>query len=506
MCFENSFRCRFASSVIVWVATMLVGCARRPPPAPFIAAPVRLAEDHFIGSPLTGPLAKPLTSTNPADALAVNVSIYAIERSEIGVALPLTASARMIIVTRSGLPVQASSRLVQTGKLVGGEAAEKLRRAVSSTQPSPSFGRSAAIDGFRTALPVGVTGRFRLADPASRRDIEVSLYRPDEKSPIQVAVAMEDLLSPPAPIIDTTPQEPPKPRRGLFGKFFPARPKPATAPSTRPAAPPVPVREMVMFDRPVADDRDAFAMMLPFTAGQGEGVVIFVDIAPASADEAHAKAFAKCLDDLKQSGALATTRPYLEAVDNPQWPALNAALSAMAQPGAPMRPMVFLASQTKAGLFEDVALVADEEIRTALVAKIFARLGEPTKVHTTESLGWILDAATYELLSERSSGARLPEELMAVLTLHAGEAARHPGSLDDALKNSRGHSDFDLRLISENYIYLEDSSPASRVRAFDWLTAIGRAPAGYDPLGPPKARRAALEKALAPTTAPGGTP
>jgi hypothetical protein len=52
---------------------------------------------------------------------------------------------------------------------------------------------------------------------------------------------------------------------------------------------------------------------------------------------------------------------------------------------------------------------------------------------------------------------------------------------------------------------LEDSSPASRVRAFDWLTARGRAPAGYDPLGTPRQRRAALEHGLS-TAAAGGAP
>jgi len=35
---------------------------------------------------------------------------------------------------------------------------------------------------------------------------------------------------------------------------------------------------------------------------------------------------------------------------------------------------------------------------------------------------------------------------------------------------------------------------ASRVRALDWLAARGLAPAGYDPLGDPAQRRAALEK------------
>ena len=47
----------------------------------------------------------------------------------------------------------------------------------------------------------------------------------------------------------------------------------------------------------------------------------------------------------------------------------------------------------------------------------------------------------------------------------------------------------------ENLIALEDSAPAARVRAYDYLAARGKALPGYDPLAPAKARRAALEKA-----------
>ena len=47
-------------------------------------------------------------------------------------------------------------------------------------------------------------------------------------------------------------------------------------------------------------------------------------------------------------------------------------------------------------------------------------------------------------------------------------------------------------MIVENRIYLEDNSPASRVRAYDWLKARGAAPKGFDPLANPRDRREAL--------------
>jgi hypothetical protein len=64
------------------------------------------------------------------------------------------------------------------------------------------------------------------------------------------------------------------------------------------------------------------------------------------------------------------------------------------------------------------------------------------------------------------------------------------------LRAANSRASLDARLVSENLIYLEDSSPSARVRANDWLAARGRAPAGFDPLGPPRQRREALERAL----------
>jgi hypothetical protein len=90
----------------------------------------------------------------------------------------------------------------------------------------------------------------------------------------------------------------------------------------------------------------------------------------------------------------------------------------------------------------------------------------------------------------------LPPELRAILTVYAGEPSRHSGSLDDIANQSTSRQDLENRLTAENLVFLTDSSPASRVRAFDWLSARGLAPAGYDPLGSAKQRREALDKAL----------
>ena len=506
------------------ISGVLQGCAKQAPPPALATPTTAITVNHFLGSPLTGPVAKPLPADRPGDAYAVTVTLVALERVPTDLlAASLASQARIVVVTRSGLPVQASARMAQAGRFADGDPAAAFRSDVEAGKTTASFGRTAPMSSLHAALPAGVTAHFGVSEPSDssrfiagqfvRRHVDVSLYRPAATAPLQVAVVLEDLLAPPAPIIDTTPDagtDADQGKHGFLGSIVssivPSKPKRAKElpASTQPAPPPMPVQELVLFDRPAFVTHDAFALMLPFRFGDAESraMAVFVDVAEGSADASHTEAFAACMADLKAATALASTRPYLEPLDNPEWPGLRSALDVIAKSNAPRPAMVFLADQTGVSIFEDIALEGDDTLRQALAAKVFAKLGAPAKPQSKESLAWVLESAGYELLSEQSASNKLPGELMAVLTRHAGEAGRHPGSLDDALRTSANRAAFDLRLIAENYIYLEDSSPASRVRAYDWLVARDHAPAGYDPLGPAKGRRAALERALSPAPAP----
>ena len=523
------------------------GCAKQPPPVLGVP-PVSLRAGHFLGSPLTGPITKALPDHKPEEALGVTVTWVALERVPAEPIRSLASQARIVAVTRSGLPVQAAARMAQSGRMADADEAAKFRAEVESPKPTAPFGRTAPISALSGALPIGVTARFEAAEAAEpsrfvagelvRRHVEVQLYRPDATNALQVAVALEDLVLPASPIIDTTPDPAEGSgdsggmfEHGLFGAINPFKSKPSkpaaavTQPATRPAPiehpatqpppTPFPLRELVLFDRPAFAGREAFALMLPYRFGNSESraLAVFIEVTEGSADAAHLSTYETCMADLKESLARAAARPYLENIDNPEWPGLRSALDAMAKPNTPRAPMVFLGGQTGVTIFEDIAMVADDETRKALSAKVFATLGAPAKINTKPALAWILEHCSYELLSEQSSGEKLASELKSLLAVYAGEAGRHAGALDEALKTSKSRVDFELRVIAENYIYLEDSSPASRVRAYDWLRAHDRAPAGYDPLGPPKERRAALERALtpapptaapAPAIAPGG--
>lgn len=493
-----------------WLIGLASGCATPQAPPMLTVPPVSVSVDHYLGSPLTGPLDNPPAVTSPKDAYAITATFIALDRMPTGeMRWSLASQARIIAVTRSGLPVQSSARLAAGVRGADGDDATALRASLFDGTGVHSFGRAVPVTILHGALPTGATSRFALAEQINvtrfvlgqpvRRRVELSIYRPTTNAPVQIALVLEDLLAPLVPL-DNTKAKTDDPEH--------AKDAPITRPKPAPVA--VPVQELALLDRPAFTGHDSFALLVPYRFGNSESrvIAILIEIDKGSIDDAHQRAFATAMDEIAAARKLAATRPYSHPLDNPEWPGLLTALDAMAKPHTPRPPMVFLASQTGVEIFEDIALVGDDALRRELADKIFKALGVPVSIRSTDVLAWTLEHASYEILSEHSAVEALPGELAAILTLHAGEAGRHAGSLDDALRTSTTRREFDLRLIAENYIYLEDSSPASRVRAFDWLYARGRAPAGFDPLGPAKERRAALEQALnpAPATLPTTTP
>jgi len=93
--------------------------------------------------------------------------------------------------------------------------------------------------------------------------------------------------------------------------------------------------------------------------------------------------------------------------------------------------------------------------------------------------------------------------LAATFSARFGEVGLDPSTVAELATASGSREDFQTRLQAEHILLLEDTSPAARVRAFDWMRANGVAPADYDPLGSRAARRAAIEKHLNPPTSQG---
>jgi hypothetical protein len=94
-----------------------------------------------------------------------------------------------------------------------------------------------------------------------------------------------------------------------------------------------------------------------------------------------------------------------------------------------------------------------------------------------------------------------------MLSARFGEVGRDPGTVADLGAASASRADFETRVRGENVILLDDASPASRVRAFEWARRQDAHGAlkDYDPMGPAPKRRQAIDQylqSLTPTTQP----
>ena len=121
---------------------------------------------------------------------------------------------------------------------------------------------------------------------------------------------------------------------------------------------------------------------------------------------------------------------------------------------------------------------------------------DPDSPPTASDLQRLLDRTALQAMCRAAESETLTPELQSVLALHTGDVARRPDAILAMLGQVGDSPSLRQRLIAENYIALEDTSPAARVRAYDWLAAHDRAPAGFDPLADAKSRRAAIDQAM----------
>lgn len=502
-----AFRLLTATSLMVCFVN---GCAlfgRQEPPPPFVAPPLAIELTGYVGTPLSGPTSRPVGIVVPRDALSVKVTFYWLERVPTS-GKPLGEAARLITAVRLGTPVLPSSRLTGSARL------EELSEALAFPTRTAAItgGRITVISSSTLALPKGVTTTFtardltpldpRLTGAPTFARVDISAYRPmtpttsADAQPVELAIAVEDLAS-----LELDPD-----RNDDTGGKDP--------PATRPIAPSIVQREIAILDRSVKV-HDAVVITFPFRFGQapGKAIAAVIELAPGNDSPEHQSTVVQSLKLAEKSAAALSAVPSDLSVWRGEIAGLRVAVEALGRTDKLRPTMVYLAGQTGARLFEDVSLVADDQSLLALSDAVQKKISGSSGTINAEAMGWKMELATLEMLARLYAGGKLPPELRAVLVSHTGEAGRHPSSLEELTRGLSSRQDLENRLLAENLIYLEDSSPASRVRAFDYLRARNRGPADFDPLGPPRERRLAIERALskplnAPATAPstGGQP
>lgn len=473
---------------------LLAGCVGQKQNVPLPAPAAKVSANHFYGTPVSGPVPEDTaaaitapTTQNVSDSAdasstqAVVARFYVLEKMPLQALEPVGGYAQFITASRGGMPVLPTTKLTIGGRFAILQTPDDLWKKLSSYP----FGRQTLVATVPGVLRSGQTVSFMIEDPESildtlagkpvHRKVTVQLYRPTQQKngTLSLAIVLED-------IADT-----------------PVRSRPVSDNSEDPGAPPTTQptsirtqRELALLSLPpMKGDEQCVAVLLPFRfagyASEGLAAVLQLGTLAEGVDDLVAKADA---DVAAASEAVkkVTTRP----VDTDS--GLVQGLRSLANSETRRASLIFLASQTQAQLSADFALAADADVLeqySAVVAKRISAENPPS------DLGWQLDRIAFEMLAQAGSKRRMRSELRAVLTSFAGEAGRHASSLEELSQNLTSREELMNRLVAENLIYLEDNTPAARIRAYDWLAVHDKAPEGYDPLGRRKDREAALEKA-----------
>lgn len=278
-------------------------------------------------------------------------------------------------------------------------------------------------------------------------------------------------------------------------------------------------RELARLNLPLSEPQATYAILMPFafseTSAQALAILVEIHRQPSQTAEYQAT-----LASLRAD--LHATQPGISLAatsDRPSsggaWAGINVAMQGLGNPVQRRAVILYLCTQTQTTLCQHVALVADDTVLTQLATALQKAAPPPTPTPATDSamlrdLGWRIDQAAFNLLTQlltqiqTQPRGRMPEELAACLVAFAGEPGRHADSLEEIARGLKSREDLLNRLVQENTIYLEDSSPSARVRAYDWLMQRQppRAPTGYDPLASPAARHLALDRAQNAATAP----
>jgi hypothetical protein len=469
--------------ILILTATLLAGCASSHSAPPPFAIPLALTTaTHYIGTPLSGPRPGNASEISYRDALDLHATWFALEQFD-GQNLPLLASqARLITAARGGSPMLPSGNLTSNARIVWIDDGDR-----QTALKSLGAGRRTDLGDSRTVLPAGVTVSFRAIDSGASADqtlihpelrfLEVSMARLSHadgtSEKLQIAVSVEDDQS--------------------------ARQTHSTSANSA-----IFQIETAVLEHSIKKFPATLLVVIPFkfTGPPNQADAALITISPASADHDFADAIARCKIDLQS--------PDSEHLITPIWAeGLNRALDSLADPKRRRAGLVFLAGQCNARICMDVASVCDDEMLQDISRLMQSGLPPALKDLTLEQFAWVLDRSAVAAMQPKLTAATLPAELFTVLTLHMGEPGRHAASVDAIMRGASNQRDLFQRLVAENYIYLEDSSPASRVRAYQWLQSNNIAPAGFDPLGTPRQRRNALDKALDDNSAalpPGGAP
>ncbi len=470
----------------------VVGCGSsgsKNEPPPLVLPDLQYGTRHFAGSALSGPdpdRPEP-SATEPSEAFGVTCRMRYYEALPELDLPPLGTEARMIGTMRGEDAILASAVFATHLHYAAPDRTpEILDRLAAQTGD-----RSAELHEFDGALFPNTCAVFSATspetvelaiDPEAQRRVALLVSR-DADDRIDVAFVI-DQLAKPGDGDDVVPEDPDAPDFDPFRSEQGGR---------------VLQREFVLLETPPRLDGGPALLVVPspFEGDARGGFATTIEVTRAPQDgpraDVHATAVAACLTEIRAENEKA--REAARRLDDQELDArqIAEALRNLRIDRVQRRTLVFLTSSTGALLAEDLALIVEESGLAAYANAIVAySQQEGGALEAADGLGWVLERGAYSYLIAKLSDETIRPSEHGLLLKYTGEVGNFPAVLEDALLASKSREDFLRRVADENRFFLEDHNVSARVRAFDWLSARGPVPAGYDPLDDAQARRAAL--------------
>lgn len=431
-----------SAGIAAFLLAVLSGCGSLgavDEPRPLRTPELQFEAHPHAGTSLTGPL--PLVGeVAEGRPLVVDVTALWVERT-VATSDDLAARAGLVLGPGDADPLRAIARRAGEVGFQSGAASSTALRAIADG----AHGRTSAAWTERVPLAPGTTYRVRAdgSNAPGTTSFLLDATRASDATEARIALQL-----------------------GLRGDD---------------------TREKILLSTPLAASNGPFLFVFPLAAQRDEpaALVVSVEVREESIDsvprESLASAAVAAADRRRE-----ITRSEEEARE------IDSLLVALDRPAERRARLAHLAGTCGAPLALDVALVANDADLADFAIAVRASLPAPVD---RKAAAWPIERATWLFVGSRAASGNVAPELAGVLARQGGEAARFPGAIEDLVRCVDGVDAFAARLVAENKILLEDGSPASRSRAFDWLTARGVAPAGFDPFGTLAERRAALQRA-----------
>ena len=491
---------------------VLVSACRSAPPAPPPPEPLEapaglvLTLESYAGGSLSGPqpgLGPNDIEADPRRVFPLHAELWLVDLVAADLAgtnevfQPLAAATTLVVSERSKSALRAVPRLFDGASFASGAAA---RDALSSLRAKPTSQALLlrAVDELASAgMTFGL--RARLEEPVLDADNFLREYpaRPPVPKVAEVWVGhsgdpFQWTLGLASARRDVDPTSVPTPDEA---RYRPGSPRPVSE-RLVPAIPLVPGGSVMVL------------LPSPFEGARAKRLLVFLELQPAPGDAATPEVLTEMGSRIAaaQARVRASERDLarrLEAAGSTDFVVDTARetverLGGLVAAGVdPRQALVFLSGALDTPLARELTLVLGRKALDRIVVDLIA----DSKVDTAEAPfdpRWSLERASWrELVRALGAGdERSPEvraALGAVALSAAGQLGAFPTLIENALAASADTEAFQARLVAENLIFLEDSKPGARARAFAWLKRRGLEPNDFDPLATRSLRREALE-------------